>query len=69
MASIARVHVWYDRKKDWLQKQKLPVIAASLHGTSLFDFKTESGILVIGNESKGISDDINKLGSTPNINS
>jgi RNA methyltransferase, TrmH family len=61
MASIARVQVWYDRTKDWLQKQKLPIIAASLHGPSLHNFKTESGILIVGNESKGISDEIINL--------
>lgn len=55
MASIARVNVYYDREENWLQKQKVPVFAAALNGKSLYAFpKTENGILIIGNESKGI---------------
>lgn len=59
MASIARVNVYYDEGGDWLREQKVPVYAATLHGTSLADqAKTEKGILIIGNESKGISKEI-----------
>lgn len=55
MASIARVKVFYDREESWLQQQQVPVYAASLHGESLSTFnKITTGILVIGNESKGI---------------
>jgi TrmH family RNA methyltransferase len=55
MASIARVNVFYDREENWLQQQQVPVYAASLHGEELSTFeKTTTGILVIGNESKGI---------------
>ena len=56
MASIARIPVWYDEKGNWLQQQKVPVYAATLNGQSLYSFeKVNKGILVIGNESKGIS--------------
>jgi RNA methyltransferase, TrmH family len=61
MASIARVNIWYDRTYQWLHQQKIPLIAASLQGTSLQDFDIDSGILVIGNESKGINADVIKL--------
>lgn len=55
MASIARVNVYYDEEETWLQKQDVPVYAASLSGDNLYTFpKTEKGILIIGNESKGI---------------
>jgi RNA methyltransferase, TrmH family len=55
MASIARVNVFYDKEENWLQKQSVPVYAASLNGQSLYSFpKTTSGILLIGNESKGL---------------
>jgi len=55
MASIARVNVFYDREESWLQQQQVPVYAASLHGESLSAFeKISTGVLVIGNESKGI---------------
>lgn len=61
MASIARVEVWYDEANNWLTQQRVPILAASLKGTSLNDFKIENGILVIGNESKGINNDILNL--------
>jgi RNA methyltransferase, TrmH family len=55
MASIARVNVYYDEKEEWLQEQTVPMYAATLNGTSLNEVsKTEKGILIIGNESKGI---------------
>lgn len=55
MASIARVNVYYDESETWLFRQQQTVYAASLHGTALHDFeKTASGVLIIGNESKGI---------------
>lgn len=55
MASIARVNVWYDEDETWLRKQFQPIYAASLDGEPLSSFpKTEKGILIIGNESKGI---------------
>lgn len=55
MASIARVNIFYEKEHSWLQAQTTPVYAASLEGKSLYTFpKTASGILLIGNESKGI---------------
>jgi TrmH family RNA methyltransferase len=62
MASMARVNVYYDKEGDWLAKQKLPVYAATLEGRSLYDQgKTDRGILVIGNESRGIGPSILSL--------
>ena len=55
MASIARANVFYDKNESWLAKQTAPVYAASLYGESIYSFsKTDTGILIIGNESKGI---------------
>jgi TrmH family RNA methyltransferase len=55
MASIARVQVWYDEDESWLSQQTLPVLAATLGGKSLYETdKLGSGILLIGNESKGV---------------
>lgn len=55
MASIARVNVFYEEEEGWLAKQTVPVYAASLHGENLYSFpKTTIGILLIGNESKGV---------------
>lgn len=56
MASIARVNVYYDEENTWLQDYKGPVYAATLGGSSLYEApRTAEGVLVIGNESKGIS--------------
>jgi TrmH family RNA methyltransferase len=55
MASIARVNVFVDKTDDWLQQQTVPILAASLHGENIYEApKMKSGILMIGNESKGI---------------
>jgi len=55
MASIARVNVFYDEGESWLHEQQQTIYAASLHGKPLSSFsKTEEGVLIIGNESKGI---------------
>jgi len=62
MASIARVNVFYDEMDQWLEEQTVPVFAATLNGASLYDHpKIEKGILVIGNESKGIREEILQL--------
>jgi TrmH family RNA methyltransferase len=55
MASIARVSVWYDESENWLMQQTIPILAATLHGHSVYTHdKINSGILLIGNESKGV---------------
>jgi RNA methyltransferase, TrmH family len=59
MASIARVNVYYDENEEWLKNRSIPVLAATLHGSSLYDcFTMKEGILVIGNESKGLRKEI-----------
>ncbi len=59
MASIGRVNFFYDDDDSWLQKQTLPIIAATLNGTALSTCKKmEKGILLIGNESKGLSKEL-----------
>lgn len=59
MASIARVNVYYDENEEWLKGQSVPVLAATLHGDSLYDCSTmKEGILIIGNESKGVRKEI-----------
>lgn len=58
MASIARVSVYYD-DGSWLKKQEGPVYAAALDGRSIYDYEKKiKGVLVIGNESKGISEEV-----------
>jgi TrmH family RNA methyltransferase len=59
MASIARVNVFYEEKDEWLKDQSVPVYAATLHGASLYQqSKTKKGILIIGNESKGVRKEV-----------
>lgn len=55
MASLARVQVFYDENAAWLNKQSQNILAASLDGEPLESAsKIEKGVLIIGNESKGI---------------
>ncbi len=61
MGSIGRVNVWYDVGANFLQDMPVPVIAAALEGRVLNEFdKRHACVLVIGNESKGISEAILK---------
>jgi TrmH family RNA methyltransferase len=65
MASIARVNVFYDREDNWLRQQQTTIYAAALDGKDLNDFpKTDKGILLIGNESKGIRKEAMELASS-----
>lgn len=58
MGSIARVKVYYTDLARWLSTQKKhPVYAAMLDGEDVTGMKKiKEGILVIGNESKGVSE-------------
>jgi TrmH family RNA methyltransferase len=63
MGSIARVMVSYTSLTGLLSKQnESPIYAAVLDGQDVRNMKrTSGGILVIGNESKGISDEVLKF--------
>ncbi len=64
MASIGRVNFFYDDNGGWLLKQTLPIIAATLGGRLLSKYnKMEKGILLIGNESKGLSKELIAMAS------
>ena len=60
MAGIARVRVLYEDLPEFLQKHAdIPVYAATLNGTPLPQLKqVKEGILLIGNESRGISEEL-----------
>lgn len=60
MGSIARVQVGYGPLTAWLmQEPALPTYAAVLDGTDLRKLPPiKEGIIIIGNESKGISDEV-----------
>lgn len=57
MGSIARVQVDYVNGEEWLKAQEgVPVLAAMLDGKNLYEMpRLKEGIILVGNESKGIS--------------
>ncbi|MGE5520655.1 MAG: TrmH family RNA methyltransferase [Candidatus Dadabacteria bacterium] len=58
MGSIARVRVYSDYELQWLKKQQ-PVYVSTIDGTTISEFgKVNEGVLVIGNESRGIREEI-----------
>jgi RNA methyltransferase, TrmH family len=60
--SFTRVDVYYTDLKDFLSKTKCPVLGAFMTGENIHKFNfPKSGILVMGNESNGISLEIEKL--------
>lgn len=63
MGSIARVKLFYTELSEWLAKQEnIPIYAAMLNGDDVTAMqKIKKGIIIIGNESKGISDEVLKL--------
>jgi TrmH family RNA methyltransferase len=58
MGSIARVKVFYTELEEWLQNQKeISIYAALLEGKDVSKIGVlKEGLIMIGNESKGISD-------------
>lgn len=57
MGSIARVNIIETDLLSLLEKAEVPSYAATLHGTDITSFsKLAEGIILIGNESKGLSD-------------
>ena len=63
MASLGNVNVIYTELPLWLVKQKrIKILAAVLNGKPLQECdNVKEGIIIIGNESKGISDEIMQL--------
>ncbi len=60
--SFSRVNIFYTDLKDFLSKQKLPIFGAFLNGKNIHETKfPSSGILLLGNESHGISKEIEDL--------
>ena len=58
MGSFTRVNVFYTDLEQWLSDEtpKTPVYGADMSGCSIYDAEiSENGILLIGNESHGIS--------------
>jgi TrmH family RNA methyltransferase len=59
MGSIARVKVFYQHLPDLLKNAGIPVYATALNGKDISVVeKIKEGAIIIGNESKGVSDEL-----------
>ena len=55
MGSIVRVKCWYKDLEEWNANDAIPFYGALLHGQNIFSVnRVKEGVLIIGNESKGI---------------
>lgn len=62
MGSIARVNIVYANLSSLVPTTQLPVVATTLHGTDVRQFRfPESGILIIGNEAEGVRSDLMQM--------
>jgi RNA methyltransferase, TrmH family len=63
MGSLGRVNIVYAGLAEWLKQNKpLKIYAAALQGKNVKETgRIKEGVLIIGNESKGISDEIMQL--------
>ena len=63
MGSIARVNIIYTHPEDFIHENKgINIYAATLSGKPLSSFtKLKEGIILIGNESKGVKENLIKL--------
>ncbi|MFL9485145.1 TrmH family RNA methyltransferase [Chitinophagaceae bacterium LWZ2-11] len=66
MGSFSRVKLWYTDLKETLAGAEVPVFGALLNGSGIYDQpKIKEGVLIIGNEGKGIREDVLKLITNP----
>src|SRR6056300_1428226 len=62
MGSISRVQIHYQDIKEFLAQSGLPIYGAFMDGNSIYKVKLpQKGILIMGNEANGISEDIENL--------
>jgi RNA methyltransferase, TrmH family len=62
MGSFTRVNIFYTELKGYLSSIKLPIYGAFLEGENIYQQNFgEGGIILMGNESKGISDELENL--------
>lgn len=69
MGAFLRIKVYYTPLEDFIQEQKkngIPIFGAMLNGEIIYKAElSNNGIIVMGNESKGISDELKKLVDKP----
>lgn len=62
MGSFTRTNIFYTDLNDYLSKTKLPIYGAFLEGENVHNIDyPKDGILIMGNESNGISKEFEKL--------
>jgi len=62
MGSLSRISIVYTNLKDFLNLTKLPIYGALLEGKNVYKSNLPSeGVLIMGNESNGISEEIKEL--------
>ncbi len=65
MGAIFRVNIHAIDLKDFLENSDLPIYGALLEGENIYKEKLSNGIIVMGNEGNGISEDILPLITHP----
>ena len=66
MGALARVRVHYVDLPNWLAEQQRPIIGTLLEGQDMYEKPLpKTGIIVMGNEGNGISQEVRKLITHP----
>lgn len=66
MGSLFRAKCYYEDLPSFLKKQQIPVYGTLLNGKNIYqDQLNQSGFIVIGNESKGISKEVQNCITNP----
>lgn len=66
MGSLLRVKIWYEALPAFLAKQQMPILGALLSGQSVYATQVDDpSLLVIGNEAKGIREELLPLINQP----
>ncbi len=62
MGSLGRVNILYTELVAWIQQHRhVKLYAAALNGKNIKEIKLNEGLLLIGNEAKGISEELLQL--------
>ena len=66
MGALCRVRIHYVDLKEWLAAQECPIIGTLLEGGNMYESPLpKTGIIVMGNEGNGISQEVRKLITHP----
>ncbi|MNT81168.1 tRNA (guanosine(18)-2'-O)-methyltransferase [compost metagenome] len=66
MGSLSRIQIHYIDLKAFIKEVKIPVYGALLDGDSIYETDwTHEGLIILGNEGNGISEEIIELVDQP----